>query len=243
MQMLHHAIEILADFIEVPDAGDGLHGLLQRLQGIPPVRTGIGHVAGDGGTAGQDYIVSQRDMRGHHGIAAADELPADLRGSPHHEAGREEAVLAQVAVVRNVADIVQLGAGADVGGRERGAVDGAVAADFDPVADYHIAEVRDFSRPAVRVHGIAEAVAADAGMRMYLTLVADPAPGTDEDMRVQHGSVADHAVVADARTGPDDGIGPEKGPLADRGIRMHHGGRMAFAPLSESIALPVEVFQ
>ena len=95
--MLHHAIEILADFIEVPDAGDGLHGLLQRLQG----------------------------------------------------------------------------------------------------------------------------------------------PGIVLDDRVS----ADHAVVADACTRPDGGIGPEEGPLADRGIRMHHYGRMAFAPLSESIALPVEVFQ
>jgi hypothetical protein len=162
---------------------------------------------------------------------------------------------AVVAVVRNMADIIQLGAGSDVGRCQRGAVDGAIAADFDPVADYHIAEVRDFSRPAVRIHGVAEAIAADAGMRMYLAVIADPAAGTDEDMRVQHASVADpgivlddgvsadHAVVADARTRPDDAIGPEEGPLADRGIRMHHYGRMAFAPLSESIALPVEVFQ
>jgi len=74
-------------------------------------------------------------------------------------------------------------------------------------------------------------------------------------MRMQHGSLADpgivlddrvsadHAVVADVRTRPDDAVGAEEGPLADRGIRVHHGRRMAFAPLSESIALAVEVFQ
>ena len=253
--MLHDAIEILADLIEVPDIGDGLHGLLQRLQGIASVGTGIGHVARDGGPAGQDYVVSQRDMRGHHGIAAGDELPADLRGSPHHEAGREEAVLAQVAVVRNMTNIIQLGAGSDVGRRQRGAVDCAIAADLDSIADDDVAQVRDFSRPPVRIHGVAEAIAADAGMRMYLTVIADPATGTDEDMRVQHASVADpgvvlddgvsadHAVVADARTRSDHAIRPEEGALSDRGIRVRHRSRMALAPLSESIALPVEVFQ
>src|SRR3979409_1878132 len=39
MQMPHHAIEILANLIEVPDAGDSLHSLLQRLEGIAAVGT------------------------------------------------------------------------------------------------------------------------------------------------------------------------------------------------------------
>ena len=136
-----------------------------------------------------------------------------------------------------------------------GPVDGAIAADFDSVADFDVAEVRYFPRPAVGVYGIAEAVAADAGMRVYLALIADPAAGAHENMRMQHGSIADpgivfhhrmradHAVVADARAGPDHTVGAEKRPFADRGIRVHHRGGMAFPPLSEPIALPVEVFQ
>src|ERR1700682_3277678 len=110
-------------------------------------------------------------MRRHHGIAAGDELAADLRRASHHETGGEEAVLTEVAVVRNMTNIIQFGSGPDVGGRQRGAVDGAIAADFDSVADDDVAEVRDFSRPAVRIHGVAEAVAADAGMRMYLAVI------------------------------------------------------------------------
>ena len=49
--MLHHAIEISANLIEMPDVGGGLHRLLQRLQRIAAVGAGVGHVAGDRGSA------------------------------------------------------------------------------------------------------------------------------------------------------------------------------------------------
>ena len=135
MQVLHDAIEIPANVIQMPDGGDGFHGLLERLQGIAAVGTGVRHIARHRGSSRQDHIVSKRDMRSHDGIAAGDELPADLRRASHHEAGREKAVLAQVADVRNMTNIVQFGDGTDVGGCQRGAVDGAIAADFDTVAD------------------------------------------------------------------------------------------------------------
>src|ERR1700730_460023 len=154
MQKFHHAIEIPANVVEVSDIDDGLHRLLQGLQWIAAVGTGVGYIACNRGAAGQGYVGSQRDMRGHDGISAGDELPADLRRAPHHETGREESVLAQVAVVRNMTSIVQFGPGSDVGGCQRGAVDGAITADFDSVADFYVAEVRDFSRPAVRIHGV-----------------------------------------------------------------------------------------
>src|ERR1700676_5532293 len=93
-------------------------------------------------------------MRRHDGIAAGDELPADLRRTSHHENGGEEAVLAEVAVVRNMTNIIQLSSGPDVGGRQRGAVDGAIAADFDSVADDDVAEVRDFSSATGRIHRV-----------------------------------------------------------------------------------------
>ncbi len=157
--------------------------------------------------------------------------------------------------MRNVTNVIQLGPGSDVGGCQRGAVDGAITADFDSVADLNIAQVRDFSRLAVGIHGVAEAVAADAGMRMYFAVITDLAAGAHENMRVQHGSLADsgivlddsvsadHALVPDARMRADHAIGSKVCPLADRGIRVHHRGRMAFAPLSEPIAFPIEVFQ
>src|SRR6267142_6093545 len=98
--------------------------------------------------------------------------------------------------------------------------------------------MRDFSRPAVRFHGVAEAVAADAGVRMYLAVLPDLATGAHENMRMQHGSLADprivlydrvsadHAAVADAGMRPDHAIGPEVDPFADRGVRVHHRRRM-----------------
>ena len=90
----------------------------------------------------------ERDVRGHDGIAARDELPADLRRSAHHETGGKETVLAQIAVVRNMTNVVELGARTDVSRGQCCAVDRAIAADFHAVADLNIAEVRDLSRPA-----------------------------------------------------------------------------------------------
>src|SRR6202034_3272992 len=171
------------------------------------------------------------------------------------EAGREETVFTEVAIVCNMTNVIQLGAGSNVRGCQRGAVDGAIAADFDSVADIDIAEMRDLPRAPVGSDGIAETIAADAGVGMDLAIIADPAAGTHENMRMEHRSFADPsivfddgvstdlAVVADVGMRADHGIGSEENPFADHGIRVHHGRRMAFAPLRKSITLPVEILQ
>src|SRR6202030_3196326 len=119
---------------------------------------------------------------GNDGIAAGDELPSDLGRSSHHEAGREKPVLAEVAVVRNMTNVVELAPGTDMRRRQGRTIDGAIAADFHSIPDFDVAQMRDLARLAVRIHGIAESIAADTGMRMKFAIFADLAGGADKHL-------------------------------------------------------------
>src|ERR1035441_1097988 len=255
MQMFHDTLEISANFVQMADADGGLHRLLQRLQRIAAVRSRVGHIVGHRRAAGQYHVVGQGHVRGHHRAAAGDELPADLGRASHHEAGRIKAVLPQVAVVRDVANVVELGARTDMSGGERRTVDGAIAADFHAIADPDVAEVGNLARRAVGLDRIAETVAAYGSMRMNFAIPAYFACRADEHMRMDHAPGAqmrvvfydrmraDHAAIADDRVRPDDAIGSEKHTVADLRIGMHHRGRMALPPLREVQRLLIEVLE
>src|SRR5271165_5884876 len=154
-QMLHHAVQIAAKVVQLADADHRLHGLPQGLQGISTVTSRLADVVRHRRSPREDDVVGHRYVRGDDGSAAGDEVSTDLGGAAHHEAGRVEAVLAQVAVVGDVAKIVQFGARADVRGGERRAVYRTIAADFDIVVNLDVAQMADFSRSAVGPHGIA----------------------------------------------------------------------------------------
>src|SRR3979490_2173862 len=154
MQVLHHALEVSAYFVQMTDAYSGSQRLFQGLQRIAAVGPGVRYVVSDGRPAGKHDIVADRDVGGNDGIAARDELPSDLGRSSHHEASREKAVLAKVAVVRNMANVVQLGPGTNMSRGQGRTIDGAVAADFHAIADDDVAEMRDLARFAVGIHGI-----------------------------------------------------------------------------------------
>src|SRR5580704_3832692 len=154
-----------------------------------------------------------------------------------------------------MADIIELGPGPDVGRGQLRAVDRTVAADLHRIANHYVAEVGDFSRPAIGINRVAESIAADAGVRMNLAVLANPAVGADKNMRVQYGTradpcrVLDHGVradqtaVADLGSRPDHAIGSQKNPGAQNRVAAHDGGRLALAPLFESIALGIEVLE
>src|ERR1700733_1472396 len=131
-------------------------------------------------------------MRGDDRVAAGHELAADLRRAAHHESRREEAVLAQIAVMRDVADVVQLRAGANVRRGQGRSINRAIAADLDAVADDDIAEMRDFARLARGIHRITKPVAANAGVRMNLAIIADLASRPHEHVRMQDAARTDY---------------------------------------------------
>src|SRR5476649_2800436 len=96
MQMLHDALEIAADLIQMTQADGRAQRFLQGLQGIAAVRSRMRHIVGYRGSARQHHVVAHRDVRRHHRVAPGDELPANFGRAAHHEPGGEEAVLAQI---------------------------------------------------------------------------------------------------------------------------------------------------
>src|ERR1700753_97902 len=97
------------------------------------------------------HIVSNREVGRHHGVAARHEAPPDGRRAGHHEPGSVQTVLAEIAVVRDVAKIVELRTRANVRRGKRGAVDRAIAADLNVVTDDDVAKLADLARPAAFV--------------------------------------------------------------------------------------------
>ena len=121
-------------------------------------------------------VVLDPGLAGHHDVVAGLAAPGD----PHLPA--EQVVAADLVVVADHDQIVDLGPFADPGGLEGRAVDRAVRADFHVVADLDLAGVRDLDVLAVdRV--IFEAVA------------TEDRPGVDLD------------AVAQDHVGIEDGVG------------------------------------
>src|SRR5258708_13157136 len=114
-----------------------------------------------------------------------------------------------------------------------GAFDRAVAPVSHAVADFDVAKMRNLSRPAVGIHRIAKAVAADTGVRMNLAIFADFARRTHKNMRVQDAARADpcrtfdntvradQAPIAHIRSCANHTAGSHDRTLADRSVSMH----------------------
>src|ERR1700736_5002784 len=194
-------------------------------------------------------------MRSDHGVATGYEVATDRRYPGHNEAGGVEAVLAEIAVVRDMTDVVELCAGADVWRGESAAIDRAVAADFHLVANFHDAELRDLSWSSRCVLRVAKPIGADGGVRVDLAGLADFAGCADEHVRVQDrgGSDscvvlydrvrADDTVITDRRAGADHAVWAEDHVLTKEGTWVHQRRRVTCTPLRESFELVIEVLE
>src|ERR1700758_289591 len=114
-----------------------------------------------------------------------------------------------------MADVVQLGPGANVRRGQGRAVDGAVAADLHVVAYHDVPQVRNLAGAPVGAGSIPKSVAAHGGMRMNFAIIADPAAGPDEDLRMNDRAFADRGVVFDDRVGSDHAVASDGGIGAD----------------------------
>ena len=91
----------------------------------------------------QDHVVADLQMIQHAGLAAGHDPVADLGGSRHDETGGEQAVPADLDVMGDVAEIVELGAGTDPGFAVGRSIDATACPDRDPILDHHFAELGD----------------------------------------------------------------------------------------------------
>src|SRR5882762_6347437 len=128
-------------------------------------------------------------------------------------------VRADLHVVADVHEVIELDAFGDARVIQRTAIDGGVRADLHVVRDLHDAHLRKLPVTAAVV-GVTKTVRADhrAGVnldaisdagsaverdaRMNSAVFADPAPGTDYAVRTDLRAVADVGVLG------DDGVGP-----------------------------------
>jgi len=152
----------------------------------------------------------------------------------HARLADEDHVRADVRVVGDLHEVVDLGATADARLAEGGPIDAAVAADVHVVLDDHLPELRHLA-VAGAVPAEAETIAADHGAewtmqrspnwqpRWMVTLgsitqsVPSPTPG-----RVTAG--ADRGTIADLHTGRDDGEGPNRHARTEDRVWIDHRG-------------------
>ena len=106
------------------------------------------------------------------GLAGHDDVVARLAAPGDADLAAEQVVAADLVVVADHDEVVDLRPLADPGGLEGGAVDRAVRADLDVVADLDPAGLRDLDVPAVD-HAVAEPVAAEHRPGVDLDPVAE----------------------------------------------------------------------
>src|SRR5690606_35443556 len=190
-------------------------------------RDAVGHA----GLGADGRVGADRDVPADAGLCGHRDVVTDGDGAGQPDLGDEQAVLADLRAVADGDQVAELRAGADDGLAERGAVDRAVGADFDVVADLDDADLRDFD-PLAADRGVAEAVLSDHCAGVDGHAVAEDAVVVDDDVGVEQGVVADaaagsdvaagiqHGVASDHRVMVDGGAGVDARVLADAGGRV-----------------------
>ena len=138
-------------------------------------------------------------------LAPEDDVVLDSDAARESRLRGDDDVLADLAVVADVDEVVYLRPATDARGFERAAVDSCIGADFDIILDNELADLREFFvAPLCRITDIAEAVAAEDRARMDDHSVADTRPRINGYSRVDFAVFFNADVSADyaARTDP-----------------------------------------
>ena len=122
------------------------------------------------------------------------------------------------AVVGDVHQVVELGAFADGGDAQSGAVHAGVGADLHVVADHHAAHLREFFVGSAG-QDESETVGSDDAARVQDHVIPEGHFVIQGDARMQHAVPADADIVA------DDGAGSNGGAFANMysGAHAHQG--------------------
>src|SRR5262245_44788525 len=158
-------------------------------------------VANRAGLAAHHDKVAQFGGPGNAGLADNHAMPAD-----HH-------------VVPDLHEIINFAALADDGVLERPAIDAAIGADFHVIVQNDAADLGDLE-VALRPHGKAKAVLADAHARVQNDAVADDGV-RHADPRSDVAALADHDAVADEGTGGHRRGATDLGFAPDHGAGLH----------------------
>ena len=134
-------------------------------------------------------------------------------------------MLAHGHVVRDLDEVIDLGAFADDGRPERAAVNRHIRAQLHVVADDHIADLGHLAMDAVIEH-VAEAIRADDGAGVDAHAVADLGAGIERDVGEEVDVLAEQAVGADVVEALQHRARADPHLLAQDAIRPDVGGRI-----------------
>src|ERR1019366_8131195 len=194
------------------EAGEVAEVLLQRARRPAPkdlARTAHFLVAEHSSASAQDDAGADVSVLAEAHLAAEDGAIFDETGAGDSRLRGDDDVVAQDAVVRDVDEVVDLGAGANAGLAKSSAVDGGVGPDLDVVLDSQCALLgKGEILAGGRVAYVTEAGRSQHGTSLDKNAVADNGAGVNGDVG------QDGAVVAQDDAFAEDGVGADAGPLA-----------------------------
>lgn len=175
-----------------------------------------GNVAVDAGFRQDHHALSNLDMVGKGGLPRHHHVIArGTRAGNPHLAGHD-IVLADLAVMGDLDEIVDFRALANARGLKSPSIDGRAGADFNVVAYVDVSQLRDLDIAAFLL-AITEPIGADDRIGVDGDSVAQDHPVVEHDVRMKRHVVAEAAIAADDRAGKDTASCPQSRPLSDNG--------------------------
>src|SRR5438876_1786191 len=155
-------------------------------------------------------------MLAHAHLASDNDLVLDYDAAGKSCLGRNDDVLADLAVVADVNEIVYLCAAANTSSLKRAAVYGCVGPDFDVVFDYQLSDLGELFVPSSSgIADVSEAVAAENRAGVDDHAIANASAGINRDIGMNC------AVIADCGSLADDASGADPGAAADNSVFVH----------------------
>lgn len=149
--------------------------------------------------------------------------------------GRNDDAAANLYVVRDLHEVVDLAPRTDLCRSQRSPVDGRIGPDLDVGLDAHVPHLRELQLSRV-VANVAEPVVAHDHPGVQLDPVAQLGSRIQDDARMQDALLAEHAAFvdddarledrspSDPRSRPDAGVRPDIHVRIDRGLGGDGGG-------------------
>src|SRR5215467_6652197 len=134
-------------------------------------------------------------------------------------------MLADLDVVADLHQVVDLRASADDGSAQHRAVDRGVGADVHVVLDHDDADLRDLAMPGA-IEDVAESVATDDGAGLNVHAAAEPDALAQHDPWMEHRVFTDLDAGSDVHHRMDAGAWPDDRARADHRQRAHRSARV-----------------
>lgn len=165
-----------------------------------------------------DDPIADVAVAGDADLAGEDDVVTDMGGTGEADLGAQQGVFTDGGAVAYLDEVIDLGAGANAGGADAGAIDTGVGLDLDPVAQNSGAGLGNLVPAPLFIFSEAEAVGADDGAILQHHIVANPAVFAHNGVRVREEAIADVHTGVNDNVGEEDRVGTNDGFFADDNI-------------------------